>query len=246
MLHKKISVSSQVNKLSLPAKLLFTWMISHADDQGRLKGDPEYIKATVAPMTNWSFKRIKDYLGEMKNVGLIHHWQLNDELFIEFIKWNAHQSIRKDRFIPSDLPSNNDKNDNQLTTSIQPSDIPKTPQYNIDESNPKEFNKSEYKDNLTKPIADEKPSNRYEIINPKIYEPQSEGEVAAKEAWDKLEPYNLLAFQTTYLKALRRGLPPTLFYQFTSEIKQDTTIEKKGAVFNKKVDDYFTKKSSDV
>jgi len=59
MLHKKISVSVQINKLTLPARLLFTWMIPHADDEGKLKGDIEFIKAMVVPMTIWSFKKIK-------------------------------------------------------------------------------------------------------------------------------------------------------------------------------------------
>lgn len=57
MIHKKISASTQVNRLTLPARLLFSWMIPHADDEGRIKGEPEYIKAVVVPMTRWSFKK---------------------------------------------------------------------------------------------------------------------------------------------------------------------------------------------
>jgi len=49
MLHNKISKSLQVDSLPVPAQLLFTWMISWADDEGRLKGEPKYIKATVIP-----------------------------------------------------------------------------------------------------------------------------------------------------------------------------------------------------
>ena len=73
MLHNKISTLLQVNRLSLPAKLLFTWMIAHADDEGRLRGEPEYIKATVVPMTKWSFKLISVYIKEMVNQQLIYH-----------------------------------------------------------------------------------------------------------------------------------------------------------------------------
>src|SRR3990167_3598798 len=104
MLHRSISTSSQVNRLSLPARLLFTWMIPHADDEGRLKGSAEYIKASVVPMTNWTFKRIKSYLEEIKSSGLIHYWQQNNEWFIEFAKWRQYQQIRKDRFEYSNLP----------------------------------------------------------------------------------------------------------------------------------------------
>lgn len=244
MLHKKISISMQVNKLSLPVKLLFTWMIAHADDEGRLRGEPAYVKATVVPLTNWSLKKIESYLREIEHVELINWWTQKDEKFIEFIKWGEHQSIRSDRFKKSDLPSVLERSVNQSPTKQQPSSNQVSPQSNISESNVIKVNKSEYKVNEIQPVADKNPfkNEATVVINPKTYEPKTEGEVSAKVAWEKLEPYNLLAFQTTYLKALRKGLPSNLFYQFTSEINQDQTVQNKGAVFNKKVDDYFTNK----
>ena len=143
MLHKKISVSLQVNRLTLPAKLLFTWMIPHADDEGKMKGDPEFIKATVVPMVKWSFKKVREYLEEMQDKGLIYYWQENNEWLIEFIKWNDHQTIRKDRLIPSNLPSYPKKNANQVVDSCQPTDNQEPTQANGIESNPSEVNKSE-------------------------------------------------------------------------------------------------------
>lgn len=219
-------------------------MIPHTDDEGRLKGDPEFIKATVVPMTKWSFKTVRNYLEEIKNQRLIYYWEENQERFIEFVKWNEHQQIRKDRFEESNLPSFNKVNDNQLATKSQPDDNEEAPQSNISELNKIEVNKSEYNNNEL--FADKNSyKNKSGVINPKTFEPKSEGELAAKEAWDSLEPYNPLAFNTTYLKALQRGLPTNLFYQFVSEIKQDPTIENKGAVFNKKVADYFNQKEAE-
>ena len=240
-LHKKISISSQVNKLTLSARLLFTWMIPHADDEGRLKVYAEYIKATVVPMTKWSFRRIKRHLEEIKNLRLIYYWEQNDDCFIEFVKWNEYQTIRKDRFEPSKLPPFSSNNNSQVETSHQPKANQETPQSNISESNPIEFNKSEYKEE--QPIADKNPfKGPKELFNdPNDFLPDSEGEVAAKEAWGKLEPNNRTSFYSTYLKAHQRGLPSSLFYQFVSEIKQDSTIKNPGAVFNKKVEDYFMK-----
>lgn len=240
MLHKKISVSGQVNKLSLPARLLFTWMIAHADDEGRLKGEPEYVKAIVAPMTKWSFTHIKIYLEEMKNIGLIYYWHHNNEWFIEFIKWKQHQSIKSDRFKPSDLPTYSDKDEDTLTPIVKQDDSKMFPQSNVIKSSPIKVNTSEYQE---RKIADK---NRFktirEIINPKSFEPNSEEEYAALDTWEKLESHNPMAFQTTYLHAIKRGLPSQLFYQFTSEIKQDPTIKNPGAVFNKKVEEYLAKK----
>lgn len=135
MLHKSISTSSQVNGLSLPARLLFTWLIPHTDDEGKLKGNPEYVKALVVPMTNWSFGKITQYLNEIEKARLIYYWEQNSEWFIEFVKWQEHQSIRPDRFKPSNLPSIKVKNDNQISAKRQPIDNQTTPQSNVIESN---------------------------------------------------------------------------------------------------------------
>ena len=238
MLHKKISISEDVNKLSLSARLLFTWIIAHADDEGRLKGDATYIKAVVVPYTKWSRKLIESYLYQMKNTGLIYYWQNNNQQYIELCKWTDYQSIRKDRFEPSKLPS---YKDNKLSTKEQPDDNQKDTQSNISELSPVKFNKSEFKES-EEAVADLKTtSNSGFLINPHTFEPSTAGEVAAIEVWKQLEPYNPLAFGSTYMRALKRGLHQDLFYQFASEIKQDPTIEKRGAVFNKKVDDYFNR-----
>lgn len=77
------------------------------------------------------------------------------------------------------------------------------------------------------------------LINLKHFKPSTAGETAALVAYVALEPNNPPAFTTTYHHAYRRGLPVNLFYQFTSEIKQDSTIRNKGAIFNKKVAHYF-------
>ena len=238
MLHKKISVSVQVNKLTLPARLLFTWMISHADDEGKLKGDIEFIKAMVVPMTKWSFKKIKGYLTEMKDQELIYYWQENDEWFIEFTKWKEHQYIQKDRFKSSDLPSFHKEVDNKLDTDCIQAVSTSSPQSNISESNLNEVNKSEVNESN---IADKSSyKGNGNMVNPRTFKPSSEGEVAALEVWRKLEPENPLAFKTTYLNALGKGLPVNMFYQFSSEIRQDNTIRNPGAIFNKKVETYLT------
>jgi len=236
MLHTKISVSVQVNRLSLPARLLFSWMIPHADDEGRLNGDPEFIKAMIVPMTKWSFKKIGEYLEEIKNQGLIYYWQENGERFIEFIKWNEHQTIRKNRFKPSSLPSYSKKNDSQLATKCQPVGNQKTTQANISESNPSEVNKSESNEIVN---ADKPYKGNGIKVHPRDFNPTTEGEVAAFEAWKKLEPDAPWSLGSTYLHAHRRGLPTNLFYQFASEIRQDNSVKKPGAVFNKKVEEYL-------
>lgn len=128
MLHKKISLSSQVNSLSLKAQLLFTWLIPHADDRGRLKGEAVYIKATVVPMKKWSSNVIEDLINEIVDAKLIYRWQDAQGSYIQLIKWDIYQKIRKDRFIPSllpqyekaDLVTKTHPNDNQVSTQFNP------------------------------------------------------------------------------------------------------------------------------
>lgn len=248
MLHGKISISTQVNKLPLPARLLFTWMIAHADDYGRLQGEPEYIKATVVPMTKWSFKRIKQYLENIKDLGLIYYWEINNEWFVEFVKWVEHQTIRDDRRKSSQLPTFSTQRDNRSATKEQPDDNQESAQANISESNEIEVNKSEYTEEDNEGIADK---NSYKgessglksfgsiVSNPETYPVSSEGEVAARDVWKSLEPENPQAFFTTYLPAVKQGVPASIIYQFKSEIEQDQNIRNKGAVFVTKIKEYL-------
>jgi hypothetical protein len=92
ILKSQISVSEQVNELSLKAALLFTWMIPHTDDFGRMPGSAKKVKAIVAPMRDdITCIDVDNALNEMRDKRLIYRYKVNDELFIEMIKFEAHQ-----------------------------------------------------------------------------------------------------------------------------------------------------------
>jgi aspartate carbamoyltransferase regulatory subunit len=232
MLHAKISVSSQVNRLSTDAQLLFTWMISHADDEGRLRGEPEHIKAVVVPMKKWSTKKIEIYVSDIEKQGLIYYWEEKGERIIEFVKWTEHQYIQKDRFKASTLPKYDKDSGGSLDTNRIQAVTTSSPQAKVNEVKEIEIKKSEIN-------TPEEPNEEFKTVDPRTFKPTTESEVAAFHAWDQLEHNNLFSFSTTYLAAVEKGLPATMFYQFVSEIKQDSKIEKPGAVFNKKVEDYL-------
>lgn len=243
MLHKKISVSIQVNSLSEPAQLLYTWLIAHADDDGRLRGEAEYIKATVVPMKRWSFQKIEKSLDEISEAGLIHRWWNENitECYIEFPTWKKHQSIKSDRYKPSDLPSFNDKGGDNMEPIVSQDVSISAPQFNISKHNSNEFNKSE--DKGPEVIADKNSIKSIgEALNPHDYEIKSDGELAAQGVWKEFESNNPWAFYTTYLRAHKKGVPAHVIRQFASEMRQDLTIKNPGAIFNKKVDDFLNKK----
>jgi hypothetical protein len=181
----------------------------------------------------------------MNSNHLIYYWKENNEWYIQFCKWEDYQSIRKDRLELSKLPSFNSKDDNQLSTKCQPDDNQTPAQANTSKSNVVEVNKSEDKVEqfAVKNTYKENSSGFTNILDPKQYQPKNAGEVAAKDAWLKLEPNNSRAFYTTYLQATHDGLPPSYFYTFVSEIKQ-SNADKPGAVFNSKVKSYFERKKA--
>ena len=49
LIYSSISTSERVASLGVKGALLFTWLITHCDAQGRLPGKPKVIKHTVVP-----------------------------------------------------------------------------------------------------------------------------------------------------------------------------------------------------
>lgn len=220
MLHKSISVSEQVSNLSLPSQLLFTWLIPHADDEGRIKGNPKYIKVMVVPSLDWKPEQIHEYLEEIAKQGLVYYWNVDGQQYIEFPNWKRYQYIAKDRFHKSELPA---YVDSSSTSRIQGVDNLKT------EANVSEMNKEEIKKSEVKHFADKS------FLDPDSYEIKSNEEYAAYMAWKKLEPDNKAAFYTTYLPAAKKGVSADTIHRFASETHQDKTVENKGSVFQSKV-----------
>ena len=146
MLSKSISLSEQVNDLSDNAQLLFTWMIAHGDDQGRLLGNPNNIKGRVAPLKRWSEPLIFKYLVEMANEDLIFFWFQGGNFFIQFIKWYDHQTLQTDRITPSKYPAFDPKTAKSISKLEDLEKLwkqdgyKKETQYNLKEVNIREYN----------------------------------------------------------------------------------------------------------
>jgi len=92
MVAKSISISEQVNNMSDFAKLLFTWMIPHADDWGMIKGSAKVIKALVVPLTDHSTADVEKALQEIADSELIFWFENEGDQYIEFCKWDGYQS----------------------------------------------------------------------------------------------------------------------------------------------------------
>lgn len=92
MISKSISISEKVNSLSLFGRLLYTWMIPHADDFGRLPGSPTKIKALVIPMFEETVKDVESALKDMSACGLILWYTVNGDKYIQINNFEEHQT----------------------------------------------------------------------------------------------------------------------------------------------------------
>jgi len=102
MLSKSISVSKKVNRdlyqhLKAEGKdpcfglLLFSWLIPHTDDFGRIDGDPYYIKHQIIPALPLTEDDIEVALNAMDEVGLIVWYNANGGKVIQIIDFDTHQ-----------------------------------------------------------------------------------------------------------------------------------------------------------
>lgn len=91
MISKSISVSEQVNGMSILARLLFTWMIPHADDWGRMAGNARTIRALVIPLVDTTDTDVEDALQEIEGAGLISRYSASRTQLLCFPTWESHQ-----------------------------------------------------------------------------------------------------------------------------------------------------------
>ncbi|SEN53278.1 hypothetical protein [Lihuaxuella thermophila] len=92
MISKSISVSEKVNAMSIFARLLFTWMIPHTDDFGRMPGSPAKVKALVVPMADETKQDVENALYEMVEQNLIEWYQVDGSQYIQIVDFERHQT----------------------------------------------------------------------------------------------------------------------------------------------------------
>lgn len=100
MISKSISISEKVNSLpDVFDMLLFTWLIPHSDDFGRLMGEPTKVKALVIPLLMKSVKEVSESLQRLHDAGIIVWYDGISEKFpestgkyIKIVNFEAHQS----------------------------------------------------------------------------------------------------------------------------------------------------------
>jgi hypothetical protein len=111
---KQITIDKKVNDLADPWSMLgFTWLISHADREGRTNGDPAVVKSMIFPRQNGnvSIEYMEEMIISWQNSGLIIYYEDENDRYIQFTGFEKHQTgLRKDREPESMIPEFNPDN----------------------------------------------------------------------------------------------------------------------------------------
>ena len=107
LLWHSISRSRKLAELSCDsARLLYTWMIPHADNLGRMDGEPSVLRAIVVPrLRHITEKNVEKWLGEMRDLGLILWYEVEDLRYIQLVGHGEHQRIVGNMKKTSDYPA---------------------------------------------------------------------------------------------------------------------------------------------
>ena len=106
MLSTKISLSEQVDEISDDTgKLLFTWSIAHLDYNGCIEASPKRLRATVFPMRDLPDEKVKGYIEEWVNLGLVKRYEVGDKEYLFYPTFRQlQQGLRPEREGKSPIP----------------------------------------------------------------------------------------------------------------------------------------------
>jgi hypothetical protein len=120
MIDPGLWASGHNTKLIYRQRLLFIGLISNADDEGRIKGNPNYIRAVVFPYDDIPGNEILDDLNLLESEKMISQYMVEDVRYIQLSKWKDFQTINRPQLskIPSAI---DDKVNSSMNESVNES-----------------------------------------------------------------------------------------------------------------------------
>jgi len=102
MISPEIWTNLQLAEVSVLERYLYIGLVSNADDDGRLRGDPLYVRAVIFPYDTIDKAVIVRGLQRLNDMKLIQWYEVDEVKYIQHPNWNRYQYIRDRR--PSTLP----------------------------------------------------------------------------------------------------------------------------------------------
>lgn len=119
MLYTTLYGDKKIAELSIEARFLYTGLLAHADDDGRLEGDAVLIRSKIFPRDEKvTVANVEKWLEEIINTSLVTIYYVNKEPYLLHPNWTKYQTLRSDRKKDSKIPPP----DNQVATNSQPND----------------------------------------------------------------------------------------------------------------------------
>lgn len=93
-------------RCTIAARYLFVLLITQADDEGRLRAAPAWVRSTCFPYDEGlSAGFVADLLDELAEHEMIRRWHVSDQRYMEIINFGKHQRIDKPRASQIPRPS---------------------------------------------------------------------------------------------------------------------------------------------
>lgn len=107
MINSRITEDLAVHNLSDDtSRLAFTWLITFADAEGRVPGDPAILRSRLFPRRDdISIIQMEEYVVEWEKANLIIRYSANGDKWIQFPGFHKNNKVRKDREGASRIPS---------------------------------------------------------------------------------------------------------------------------------------------
>lgn len=129
ILDKQMHTNEELARCSIEARYLYKGMIMHADDEGRMKASPIFLKAVIFPFDEViRVDTVKRWRDNLASIGVIKLYAAGGKEYLVHPNWDKWQPLRKDRTKRTECPATGDElatkwqpDDNQLSTTGKPS-----------------------------------------------------------------------------------------------------------------------------
>ena len=91
----RIWENEQLANVPIEARLLFIGMFSNADDEGRLKGSPRWLKAQIFRYDDLTSAQVQEWRDALLGVQLIHIYEEGEDQYIHLPTFGKWQSINR-------------------------------------------------------------------------------------------------------------------------------------------------------
>lgn len=116
LIDPRVWQSGHFKRLNMRQRLLWIGIITSADDEGKLRGEPAVIKADIFPFDSVSLKTVESDLGVLADEGVIYKYEIEGDLYIWIQKWERYQ--KPSHPTPSKIPDPPEKRSRAIREAL--------------------------------------------------------------------------------------------------------------------------------